>query len=533
MLVIWRGGLAFTFLLLTGLASPSPAFGHASLLRTEPASGAIVAHAPDALKLVFNEPVSPLVFQLVGGDGHRFPLQQITNDGAMLVIALPPARGSGTHVVSWRVVSADGHPVGGSFSFSVGERSAGELAAPQTQSDLSVRIALWALRLAIYLGLFVGAGGAFHRTFVAAPQALAVTAQRAMSATLIVGTVAAMLSIGAQGLDALARPLTDIFASDVWAAGLATSYRYTAEIATWTMIAALFSTQASHPLFAKLFAAAALAGTGAALAVSGHAGNAEPHWLTRSAVFVHAAGVAVWAGALIPLMTRLRTPDAAMPELRRFGWTIPPILGAMLVAGVVLALIQVERIDALWTTAYGIVLSCKLAAVAIVLALAVWNRLWLTPKLERGEEVEKKFAASIRAEIAIIVVVLGLVALWRFTPPPRVLAAAAAEPVFVHFHTNEAMAEFTIEPVRSRQAVILQLLNGEFGPLDAKEVDFALSKPDAGIEPMRWHAKRVEGGTWRVDDVQFPLGGVWRARIEILINDFERIGIEDTIDLPR
>jgi copper transport protein len=77
----------------------------------------------------------------------------------------------------------------------------------------------------------------------------------------------------------------------------------------------------------------------------------------------------------------------------------------------------------------------------------------------------------------------------------------------------------------------LTILNGEFGPLPAKEVTLVLSKPDAGIEPLRFPATHVEETIWRVDGLSLPVAGRWRARVEILVNDFEKVAIEDEIDL--
>jgi copper transport protein len=37
--------------------------------------------------------------------------------------------------------------------------------------------------------------------------------------------------------------------------------------------------------------------------------------------------------------------------------------------------------------------------------------------------------------------------------------------------------------------------------------------------------------TWRIGDVRPPSAGRWHARVEILINDFEKIAVEDEIDL--
>ena len=77
------------------------------------------------------------------------------------------------------------------------------------------------------------------------------------------------------------------------------------------------------------------------------------------------------------------------------------------------------------------------------------------------------------------------------------------------------------------------LLNGEFGPLAAKEVTLVLSKPDAGIEPLRLPAVHVEDTIWRVDGVQIPALGRWHVGVEILVSDFEKIAIEDEVELPR
>ena len=39
--------------------------------------------------------------------------------------------------------------------------------------------------------------------------------------------------------------------------------------------------------------------------------------------------------------------------------------------------------------------------------------------------------------------------------------------------------------------------------------------------------------TWRIDDLRIPVAGRWNLRVEILISDFEKRIIEDTVTLPR
>jgi copper transport protein len=125
---------------------------------------------------------------------------------------------------------------------------------------------------------------------------------------------------------------------------------------------------------------------------------------------------------------------------------------------------------------------------------------------------------------------LGLVALWRFTPPPRALATAA--PISIHIHGEKAMAEIEIERQNPPGAQI-HVLDGAFGPLAAREVTLVLTNPAAGIEPLRRTAILGGDNEWHVDDIRIPVAGQWNVRVEILISDFEKVMLEDTVALPR
>ena len=135
------------------------------------------------------------------------------------------------------------------------------------------------------------------------------------------------------------------------------------------------------------------------------------------------------------------------PPARRARALLPrdrPVVVLLVVSGVWLAVVQLGRVDALWTTSYGQVLACKLAAVAVLFALAAANRYRLVPQFERdGGAAARPLAISIAFELAIALAILGLVALWRFTPPPRALATDA--PISLHIHGDKAMAQIEIE----------------------------------------------------------------------------------------
>ncbi len=528
-----RSGLFRAVLALAGLLvlARADAWAHASLVRADPADGAIVAQPPATLKLTFSEPVSPLVMRLIGPSGEVIAPDVVSENTT--VTLMPPRLRQGTHVLSWRVISADGHPVGGSILFSVGAPSGGA-GAGTVDTDPLVKAAIWTAKLVLYVGFFFGIGGAVFGALIAQPRALPARLDAWITGATACGLIAAPLSLALQGLDALALPLWEIWRPEVWSVGLGTSYGLTAVIAFLSLAAGLVAVRTGQRLLAIGSALAALAGLGLALAVSGHAATAGPRFISRPSVFLHAVCVAFWIGSLLPLLVLVRASPSGDGSLRRFSRVIPYPLAALAATGVFLCFVQLDRIDALWTTNYGVVLSGKLAAIVALLALAAANRYRLVPRFEaQGGGASRPLATSIAVELAIAFAILAVVATWRFTPPPRALAAAN-EHVSIHFHDQRAMAQIEIEPVRARGAEAhVQVLDHDLHPITVKEVTLVFSRPAAGIEPIRRSAISEGDASWRIDDLRIPMAGRWMLRVEILISDFEKVMIEDQVELPR
>ena len=117
--------IAIAALMLIGHAPAQHALAHASLMSSQPEDGAVLSAPPERIILIFNEPVSPLRMQLINRQGKPVPLTDIVQHDNTVIVHLPDAITQGTHGVSWRVVSTDGHPVGGTLIFSVGQADAG------------------------------------------------------------------------------------------------------------------------------------------------------------------------------------------------------------------------------------------------------------------------------------------------------------------------------------------------------------------------------------------------------------------------
>lgn len=515
------------------LSPAPPAEAHAALSRSEPADGGMVATMPNAARLTFSEPVAPLVLRLLGPDGATQELSGASLEGDTLIVPLPEAAALGTYVLSYRVASQDGHPVGGSVVFAVGDAPPGPAASQlRPDSNPAREAAVWASRAALTAGMLFGVGGALFLAFAGGPPLP--RARRVVGGALGLAAVAAPFAVALQGLDALGLPLSSLFGGATVAAGLASPYTLTVAGAVLAAGLAVVSLAAPSLVMRRLAGLIALAVLAFAVSLSGHASTAPPEAITHRAVSVHVAAAAVWVGALVPLALLLAAgaSETATRALASFSRIVPWAVVALALTGGFLAAVQVRTPAALWETDYGRVLLAKLALVAAMLALAAVNRWRLTkPALAGDVAARRRLVRVIAVEAVLAVAVVGTLSLWRFTPPPRALAAAAAAPVEVHIHTDAGMATLTLTPGRAGPlAVEIALATADFGALPAKEVRVTFANAAAGIEPIRRPASEAEGA-WRIDGLTLPVAGVWTVRLDVLVSDFETLRLDGTVTL--
>jgi copper transport protein len=251
-------------------------------------------------------------------------------------------------------------------------------------------------------------------------------------------------------------------------------------------------------------------------------------------VFLHGVGVAFWVGALVPLVAMTWRPTPALlPVLNRFSHGAAPVVAVLVLAGLALAIVQMESFRALVETKYGIILSIKLTLVVVLLGLAALNRFRLTPALAFDHLNTRPLIQSILTECMVVAGILAIVAGWRFTPPPRAIAAAVQPLLGLHMHTDNAMFQVLVSPAKvGSDSFVVQLMNGDASPLSAEETTLTLSLPELGIEPLERRATLGADGYWHLRDVPIPHPGRWHLRIDALVTDFQQITLEDDFDVP-
>lgn len=108
--------------LILSLAGSGIAAAHTALASSDPAKDATVSASPAAIVLTFTEDINPAFANVAvnSADGRNWVTGNPRVEGPRLTAAVGPDRfANGAYTVGYRVVSADGHPVTGSYDFTV------------------------------------------------------------------------------------------------------------------------------------------------------------------------------------------------------------------------------------------------------------------------------------------------------------------------------------------------------------------------------------------------------------------------------
>jgi methionine-rich copper-binding protein CopC len=147
------------------VAGAGAASAHATRLATDPVENTELTMAPQKVSAMFNEALQPsfAAMTVVGPDGNLWSTGDPKVDGAVVSVGVRPLGPSGTYTVNYRVTSADGHVVSGSWSFKLtvpGTGTPGPSASATSQTNDGIPVwpffvvaglivaggALWAVR---------------------------------------------------------------------------------------------------------------------------------------------------------------------------------------------------------------------------------------------------------------------------------------------------------------------------------------------------------------------------------------------------
>jgi copper resistance protein D len=264
--------------------------------------------------------------------------------------------------------------------------------------------------------------------------------------SLVLAVLTGVASLAVQTASMGERPLSDLWSDDLVATVLLDTdfgHVWVVRLVLLALLAAglrppYFS--ATAPAWRRAVALALAVAFVAALAFAGHAaaGDGVEGVIHEVADVLHLIAAAAWVGALVPLaivLAAARDSGAlaiACAATLRFSTLGIASVGTVLATGIVNTFELTGSWGALFSTAYGRLLSVKVALFLAMLAIAAVNRMQLTPRLVAGGAAAGPALRQLRrnalTEAVIGALILLIVAALGTMPPGRedVGAAVAA-----------------------------------------------------------------------------------------------------------
>ena len=560
-----RGLLTSLLGLVSLLCFVQGASAHAVLEESTPSRGARLQSAPDVVRFVFNEPVEASlgavrVFDTEGEEVQEGGLLRPGDDPNSVGVRLAPDLPNGLYTATYRVVSADAHPVSGGVTFTVGKPGTGadgfvqgktisELLA-ETETGTVTEVAFWADRWIGYLAVALAVGAlAWMLTAPASvPGGAGAPAVAARLRLLVLvaaaaGILASLLAIVFQGAIGAGTTFWGAFGSGIPGEVIDTRYGTVMLVraGAWLLLA-LLAVVAARRLTrigpASIVAAAAALVLAASPAFAGHASTRDPGWLLIPSDIVHVVAMAVWSGGLAAMLWILpaatRPLESAGEKTRtltdatlRFSGIALACVALIGVSGAIQAIVDVGSVPDLVETQFGRAVSIKIVLFAVLMAFGAANRTRIVPALVRRLEKAAspgrpgvRLRRSLRIEVLLVVAVLGVTAaLVSYPPPDAVQSGPASGSVVV----DDMRVEYTVDPAKvGRNEVHIYVFDDRTGtPVPVRDMEVSFALPDQDIAPIEAEARRAGPGHYVVPAAMLGVKGDWRAEASMRISEFE------------
>jgi copper transport protein len=586
---------------VAALTTAVPAFAHATLEETEPARGTTVKVQPKAIVFHFSERVemnfsAVHVYDAVGrpvDDGRPVHPGGVSSDVA---IGFAANRGmpQGTYTATYRVISADGHPVSGGFLFSIGKAGA---APAKTVAELAggsdvgsgTTIAFGVARAVQYgaIALAIGALAFLLLPWVGGLRAVAGGGpewQEASEAFLarsrlpflvavLAGAISGIGGIVLQGQTAVGGSVFDAMGISVIQGVLETHFgliwglRVLAWLGLGGVLLLVYAREqlpvmrpatlsaaglaltrgfGSKPQLAVLLALLGFLGISPALA--GHANAQDPTAVLLPSTAAHVIAMSVWIGGLVMLLvvlpraTRLlELPDRSRllaAVLSRFSTIAGACVAVVLLSGIVQSFVYVRNLDNLLHTEYGQILLAKVVIFVILMGLGGYNRQFSVPRLNKiaaGRESPGRAGVllrrALRGEVLMVTAVLGVTgALAGFAPATA--AEATTGPFAKTDMIGPAQIQLTVDPARvGANLMHLYLLEPTTGAQWDKAKEVRVKLVQREKKiELGVDARKGGPGHYIVDGAVFSTGGTWEVQIATRVSEFDEYA--KTIEVP-
>lgn len=514
------------------------ASAHATLESSSPADGQSVLTSPSEIRITFSEAVTTISdgLSVLNADGKTVDTgsSEIV-DGRTLVAPISETLSDGTYVATYRVLSADGHPVSGSFLFGVGEGALDQSALPSSNGDRLWEIIGGISRFIMYLAALVAAGVAFFLAFIhdrAEDRWRIVPFVRIGSILALFSAIGIVMSQAALLTGKGAGAVTD---SNVLRGVLNQNLGWSLALLMIGLAAVHLSTDIPKKVVSQSFALSGGLAVTVSFAVWGHATELSPTAISLAADAIHATAAALWLGGLVGLVMvlSLRTSETVGSTagiIGRFSLMAFWSVIALTIAGLTLTITGSDaNLNSILTTTWGQLVLAKIGLTLIIVLIAAWNRRTLVPSLtnptKNTGELAVRWATllrTIRAEAVLLVAVVALTAIVVNLPPARTAVVATTDRVDITQRVDTGNVQLSVDPaIVGPNTVAVRYTDGTGQAVNvANSMSIEFSQPSAGLEPITRQVPSSEPGVFVIQGNELSIPGTWTITIAVRTGDF-------------
>jgi copper transport protein len=586
--VVRRTGAVLGIALLSLFALPAAAHAHAVLQSTEPLSGATEKRLPEQIVFRFSEPVEGNfgAIRVFDRNERRVDSGDVFHPGGKspdLAVRLKPGLTKGSYTATYRVISADSHPVSGGLVFAYGKATGtgttvSELLSKQGQVGEVTQIAFGVARGVQYTSIALAVGTIFFLIAIWLPtlalvaggsqqwreasERFAAGARGVLLLAVLAGVVSGLAGIVLQGATAAGVTFWSALDSEIVQDVLDTRFGtvWGIRILVWLGLGAVLL-GALSPARRPVLRPVSVGATGLAPsrfgrtalllltvplgfmvispALSGHASLEDPSFVLVPANVIHVLSMSVWVGGLVlllfvlPRATRvLEAPDRTRllaATLARFSPIAFAAVIAILVTGLTQSWFQVEEWNNLLDTKFGRSALIKFGLlVGPLMALGAYNQRRLLPRLRRAAADGATpghdgvlLRRSIRTEVALLAVVLGFTAaLVSYAPSGSVSSGPQSETASL----GPADLQLTVDPARvGPNEMHVYLTDKRTGAQyeRVKEFNVSLVLPKEKLGPLQAETRKAGPGHYVMNGALFGVAGDWEVKVTARVSEFD------------
>lgn len=549
---LFAGLLGATFLLA------GPASAHATVVASSPADGARLPHAPHAVSITFDESVglgSVGYLHVTDQSGKRVDARPAYHPGGndtKVVDQLAGGLGEGTYTASYRVVSADSHPIAGTIRFVVGNGALAPASAPSGAAVNSTTSAVFdVVRWVSYAGLALLGGAWLILTLWPAGRG-----DRRARPVVWVGWGAAvlggLLELLLQGPYSAGTGLTKLVDPTLIDSTLHTDYGLLHSLrllllGALALVLARSLRAGARPARWEAIAGVLFVGTVVTFSAAGHPGTTSPAWLSITMDVLHLLSMAVWVGGLVLLVAAVlprREPGELRAVLPVFSTVAFVAVAVLAASGTYAAFRGIGTVDAVFTTTYGLLVIAKVVLFCGLLTLGNLSRQLVRRRtvafamtdaavldepavVDDDEVATERLRRSVFVEALIAVVVLALSAV--------LVAEPRGKEALVASYRNPISASAALGGGRS---VMVDADPGVHGQIDftvelssgsAKSVTATATEKQQQIGPIPLKLTRA-GGAHFHGTATLPVAGRWLIELVVTTSAFDATTADVDLD---